>query len=128
MTKRLTFSEAMREADRMGLPDRRGFFIELDVSAWGGEKPPCCAIGGANVVAKGVEVIDARVFGRMMYEVSPKALLKKILCPACVECVGAANWVVPHLYDSHLWSRTHIADWLDSIFTPEELTEGWLDE
>ena len=53
----MKFSDALRLADQLELPDLRGSFIQVKVSKWGGDKPPCCAIGGANI-ASGLVVID----------------------------------------------------------------------
>ncbi|MDE2104175.1 MAG: hypothetical protein KGL39_43460, partial [Patescibacteria group bacterium] len=45
-------SEAMRLADEMGLPNLRRDFIAQCLLMWEGEKPPCCAIGGAAVASR----------------------------------------------------------------------------
>lgn len=121
-------SDAMREADRLGIPDLRGRYIETIVSKWGGEVPPACAIGGAAIAAgikyEFIETIggtplaltDATVDQSMQPAVDDVDRLdfpRDRRCPVCYQECQAIREVIICLYDSHEWSRTRIADWLD---------------
>ena len=130
-------SDAMRLADEMGLPDLQNEFVAGIVDDWGGEKPPCCAIAGANIASGRVRIepvnrvvphwqqLAVQRTGGFDY---PKRFPK---CPASNEVPpegesfgcsysgsGSTRSRIIHLYDDHGWSRTEIADWLDSLETP----------
>lgn len=145
-------SNALRLADAMELPDLRGDWLETNVDHWGGEKPPCCAIGGANIASGRTPIVTgegvdddglmkinqegeaverwARAEGRIEslsgfveYDEWLDRLdssFDLVICPAPPsECAqpGQGRYldnIVVHLYDDHLWTRTEIADWLDS--------------
>lgn len=120
--------EFLSSFDEMELPDLRGKFVELDTSKWGGEKPPCCAIGGANVAARRFE-FEVDEDGWLTFQSRESARRRdglvdfsssRINCPysTCVQSAGVAAYaIIIHLYDYHLWSRTQIADYLDTILT-----------
>jgi hypothetical protein len=116
-----TFAEALRLADEMGLPDKRQAFIEADTRLWGGEKPPCCAIGGANIASGRVQIVPEHgwVPLRQIHAASDWSWIGKQTrrrCPSCGRSVGfQEGGVIAHIYDDHKWSRTQIADWLDSM-------------
>ena len=135
----MKFSDALRLADQLELPDLRGSFIQVKVSKWGGDKPPCCAIGGANI-ASGLVVIDTfrdvTTYTRKGKEIIEKYVFltynsklsradhwfnseKIVFCMICerlsiprdrFDLIG----LVVHLYDNHLLSRTLVADYFDT--------------
>jgi hypothetical protein len=116
MTK--TFTDYMRDADILQLPDLREGYIELNLRLWDNEKPPCCAVGGANLAAGvnlGITSDDTVLEGgrALMVGVQPSWILK--LSEPCPECVVDAFSII-HMYDDHEWSRTKIADYLDDTF------------
>lgn len=122
----MKLSDAMRLADEIGLPDLRRKFVQRHTLLWAGEKPPCCAIGGANIAAGHVWIVpfDGMVPHEQMVAASstegfdgiPTGSVK---CPGggCDE-VGVEAVVIICLYDRHDWSRTRIADWLDTLDVP----------
>ncbi len=121
----MKLSDAMREADARELPNLRFRFIQVAKDRWGGEKPPCCAIGGANVVRG----IPFKFNGKLLAQDSAFAAQAidwaelapcdaEWTCPVSpVACLGSKDTLntITHLYDHHLWSRTQIADWLDEV-------------
>jgi hypothetical protein len=124
-------SDAMRKADELGLPDRRGVWVSRFPSEWAGEKPACCAIGGANVAAgnlsfaQGVGVITTdpdRAMSTDGFDV-PNVSRSWLRCPHKRCYASGRDYgphsqlrdMVAHLYDDHGWGRTQIADWLDSL-------------
>ena len=114
-------SDAMRRADELGLPDLQGGFIQEYSGDWNGEKPPCCAIGGAAVVTHGVELDEEGwLKNRSIYATPETSDWERIAhrdessCPVCTK-YGSISASIVCLYDIHLWSRTQIADWLDTI-------------
>lgn len=121
----MKFTEALRLADEMGLPDLRCNFIEADTSKWVGEKPPCCAIGGANVASRAFvyETEDGRLThssyasacGDDNEWLNRTAIVMDCGCKTQVSAL--ARRAITHLYDYHEWSRTQIADYLDTILT-----------
>ena len=118
-------SEAMRLADELGLPDLRNGFIQVYTPGWKGEKPACCAIGGAAVASRSFQ-FEARDDGMLTYVAQMSATSAnrcedwkslrrwRRQCPVCKRGQSTAYGVVMHLYDRHWWSRTQIADWLDA--------------
>lgn len=122
----MKFSDALREADARGLPDLRNRYIAHDTRKWVGEKPPCCAIGGAAVVSGSFEFEMNQESGFLSghsYHSAETAdhcedwediVQGTSWCPVC-HIKGATDDIVVHLYDTHLWSRTQIADWLDEV-------------
>ena len=124
----MTTAEALRAADRAELPDLRNSYIEASVAAWGGEKPPCCAIGGAALMsgvmmefsADNRLVVNEDKFFRPLTSDWQAVGNMKVTCPACLPSTYPRAWqgvgdaAIAHLYDVHGWSRTEIADWLDS--------------
>jgi hypothetical protein len=116
----------MRLADQMGLPDRRASFIEGDLSKWEGEKPPCCAIGGASVASRSFqfestvdqilsdESLNSARFINACHDWHEFVAYRVYACPVCPIIKDSAYRACIHLYDAHLWSRTQIGDWLDS--------------
>lgn len=122
----MKFSEALREADARGLPDRCAAFIARDTREWMGEKPPCCAIGGAAVVSGSFQFEVDPESGYLM-EHSRLSAQTADRCDDWKDIVHGTSWcpmcrykdptynMVMHLYDAHLWSRTQIADWLDEV-------------
>lgn len=126
----MKFAEALRLADETGLPDLRGSYINPDISEWSNEKPPCCAIGGAAIVSRtfvfeldegGVLTDDSRMSATdaQNCEDWSSILGGWVKCPVEHEDLHQdrikrtiKNTII-HLYDSHLWSRSKIADWLD---------------
>lgn len=130
----MKLTDAMRLADKLEIPDLRKGYIEMRVVAWGGEKPPSCAIGGAAIAAglwspEFTVAPDGEQWLTSLSQYSaafPDAFgLGEIqnaidfCCPACENRESALRgWqylrqVIIHLYDDHLWARTQIADWLD---------------
>lgn len=122
----MKFADALREADARGLPDLRNRYIAHDIRKWVGEKPPCCAIGGAAVVSGSFEFEtepESDYLSRHSYMSAQtadrcedwKAIQKVVAgCPACPE-KDTTYYTITHLYDDHEWSRTQIADWLDEV-------------
>lgn len=114
--------EALRLADAMELPNARGHFITINVSEWGGEKPPCCAIGGANIATRAVtieiengQVTNETVSAAQKYYwwfTAASSEFFSMKCP-CDSRRDTVPHTVMHLYDVHNWSRSRIADWLD---------------
>ena len=119
-------SEALRLADEMGLPDRHGVYVEGAVRNWGGEKPPCCAVGGAAIAAglritpeKGV-VPAWQISAATRPNTSDWAALPNAVACPVEGCYRNEKWcgdtgIISHLYERHRWSRTRIADWLDTL-------------
>ena len=122
---RMNLADAMREADRLGLPDHRNDWIEENTTQWGGDLPPCCAIGGAAIAAGLVAIVpEGGLVPVDQYYALGDAQWhfvdiedEAIVCPSCAE--GNPEqiplFMTMHLYDHHNWSRTQIADWLDSL-------------
>lgn len=136
----MKFSDALRLADEMELPNLRQNYVERTMENWGGEKPPCCAIGGANVAAgrvtydwHGDERWDGKNQGfEPIHKLTSTAeltfqqywgpvLAEDVNCPGefgeghCGALYQELSEAIIHLYDSHEWSRTRIADWLDEV-------------
>ena len=138
----MKFSDALRLADQLELPDLRGSFVQVKVSKWGGDKPPCCAIGGANIASglvvvdtftdvatythKGEETIEKYVFLTYTSKLSRADHWfnseKIVFCMICerlsiprdrFDLIGLASLAV-HLYN-HLLSRTLVADYIIQI-------------
>lgn len=117
-------SDALRKADELGYPIVRGKYIEQSVSKWHDEIPPTCAIGGAALVCGTKPTLS---IGRNYVTndgdfVTPasddwtEVTQVPIFCPEnCGEDPDYAHYMIPHLFDIHLWSRTQIADWLDNV-------------
>lgn len=122
----MKFTQALRMADELGLPDLRNQFIEERLQKWNGEKPPCCAIGGANIAA-GLFEFDAVITPSdetWLTVASVESATKHsyiparmVACPhsACVAGKGLMSVRIAHLYDDHEWSRTRIAEWLERV-------------
>jgi hypothetical protein len=117
----MTMMDAMRLADEIGLPDYRGDFVHRYARDWGGEKPPSCAIGGANI-AVGRAVISPDDDGWVPstqhiaagHWWGPVGILTD--CPVCALANAyPLHQLTAHLYDDHEWSRTQVADWLDAL-------------
>lgn len=121
-------SDAMRLADEMGIPDARHMYIERNIATWDGERPRCCAIGGA-AVASGSFRMKVDSFGYLIPD-SASSAMDLTRCddrinfarPRLVDCpcgdgirLKHRYQAAIHLYERHKWSRTQIADWLDSL-------------
>lgn len=123
-----TFTDYMREADGRELPDLRMAFIEYDTAKWGGEKPPCCAVGGANICAGVPYVVgeDGFVLRGMQVNSVPEWLDAASISGKCHLCGSAMHhgWP-PHLYDEHGWSRTQIADYIDATYGRDHDETDW---
>lgn len=120
----MKFSDELRLADEIGLPDLRQAFVMVDTREWGGEKPPCCAIGGANIASGRVRIVpdeNGHVPNAQCLAANKRPQLHHTsdvahdwtYCPVCRYDEPYSALVI-HLYDNHLWSRTQIADWLDA--------------
>ena len=117
-------SEALRLADEMGIPDLRHTFVEARLKFWHGEIPPACAIGGANIAARKVTLepypgtqtlspLTVRACGADNFGL---LLGGEVPCPACKKHRPAERyWIIQNLYDGHKWSRTRIADWVETV-------------
>lgn len=128
----MNFLEALRAADIAELPDNRFNFVSLTTSKWGGEKPPCCAIGGANLMGgKAFIEVDSRdskltiesytSFSRVADAWPCLGQPTNIqFCWICrgkpLSSVKSMDRLVIHLYDFHEFSRTEIADLLEEKF------------
>lgn len=129
----MKLSDAMRLADEMGLPDARGQWVSKHVSEWEGEKPACCAIGGANVAVGNLSFSQLSPDGDVRTDLQraastegfdvPNVSRSWLRCPH-KRCYASGRDfgphsqlrdMVAHLYDDHAWSRTTIADWLDTV-------------
>lgn len=120
----MKLSDAMRLADEMGLPDLRESYVSNAPGLWGGEKPPCCAIGGANI-ATGRTTITVIGDEEMQWTSEEGLPIESVdgfdfpdietYCPVCSARDRYVDVQIVHLYDDHKWSRTQIADWLDSL-------------
>jgi hypothetical protein len=134
----MKLSEAMRLADELELPELRGEYVAQVVEKWGGEKPPCCAIGGAAIACGGWQPEFIESYGgkrlvltgtayvsAMMPQVDDAELLSRQCrrqCPVCrarfYERFPQRGWTfryyIEHLFDQHKWSRTRIANWIDN--------------
>ncbi len=135
----MNITDAMREADRRGMPVIRGQFYPVLPRDWEGEQCPTCAISAANLVAgngslrvvtetywdtpfpvtredgvvQSCELFDdAKELGIGSVIITRKALRRQ--CPICDASCWGQN-IITHLFDIHTWSRTQIADWLDSL-------------
>ena len=114
-------SDALRRADELGLPNLKKKYILENSHEWGGEKPPCCAIGGAAVVTRGVELKeDGWIKDKSIYSTPETDDWERIAHRDTSNCLvftkyGSISTSIICLYDNHLWSRTRIADWLDTI-------------
>lgn len=127
----MKLAEYLRLADEMGIPDLRNGYIHSVVDNWEGELPPSCAIGGAAVAARDFQYESFQIYNRTVLtdessksaENVPSAedwdLVENTYtwCPLrpCQEIKLPITSMVIHLYDDHSWTRTQIADWLDSI-------------
>ena len=114
-------TDMLRKADLLELPDTPGVYIEAYTSLWGGEKPPCCAIGGANV-ARGeqMDIVDGKITNILSFMTLEHMEVDNIKvparCPVCGKNRAVLNQLescVIHLYDDHRLSRTEIADMLE---------------
>lgn len=117
-------SASLRKADALELPDLRCSYIDPHVANWGGEKPPCCAIGGANVADGNVEmqfVGKEPVLSANSVIAAQEWRWPNLVtwCPACTVTGSELENLVAHLYDSHEWSRSQIADWIDTLVVEE---------
>ena len=141
----MKFTQALRLADELELPDLRGQFVQLYLKDWGGEKPPCCAIGGAAVASGQVAIgFEDSPFGDTVLLALTDEAIHSAESPTFDDAVFSdLQWdlvfqcpegdypqgmslktIVIHLYDHHLWSRTQIADWLDGRAEYITLTKG----
>lgn len=122
-----TFTDYMREADALELPNLRFELVEPDTTKWGGEKPPCCAIGGAIVAAGRGRLDDDGFYGLDGWPVPRWLEAQMGRCPDtdCAIARAVPN-IVAHLFDTHRWSRTRIADWVDATFGRDHDESDWL--
>lgn len=135
----MKFTDALRLADELEIPDQRHTFVIADISKWNGEKPLCCAIGGANAAA-GKTIIEVREHEPRYLTVDsivsfrnwshwpalatpfsgrrPSICLSSGLgCEPRVSVAGNMAGAVIHLYDKHNFSRTQIAEYLEKRFS-----------
>jgi hypothetical protein len=66
----------------------------------------CEAIGHAEAVGGGYQHI--------IYEAWQWLKGAQLMCPEC-NTIGADEYTIWHLNDTHCWSRERIADWVESI-------------
>lgn len=130
----MKLSEALREADRRGIPNIRGNFWSSRKNMWNGEMWPACAIGAANVVAGNARLvryndkfhIEGTInqlwgfeYSQAIHYVCPaydeEAIYQKQKCRCHLRYPGGMKHSIIHLYDFHRWTRTQIADWIDSL-------------
>lgn len=122
----MKFTEALRLADEMELPDSVGQFMVYKIEEWDGEKPPCCAIGGADIASRNVtykirdniRAYNIELFTSSFLEMSERyddeGLPDSLSCPFHLTKIPfPLIELIAHLYDTHLWTRTKIAEFLE---------------
>ena len=125
----LTTAQALRLADERGLPNNRGAYIRAAATNWKGEKPPCCAIGGAALVSgvgikwraglKTPIVANIDDFKTPLTSDWEQIKDKFVTPPVPMSGKPRVRHVIEQLYDRHYWSRTQVADWLDTVLTED---------
>lgn len=116
--QKLTTAQALRLADKFGIPEIRGKYIEAFLSKWPGEKMPCCAIGAAALVCGTRPKIEdgAVINGKDFQDVNSSdwhklKYIEKV--HPVYSCSCSLGYTIMNLFDKHKWTRTAIADWIE---------------
>lgn len=114
----------LSEAIRLGSMMKPQGFWEYAYQAEFGAPATTCALGAAfdaigelDYVMESDEEWDYAKFPVLAVQVS--------CCPQCgTHCAETVDSVVPHLNDSHEWTRERIADWVESIEQQQAQSEA----
>src|SRR6476646_3622342 len=104
---------------------RLGAMLRPQAFGFAFSKGGSCALGAAQE-AMGIKSSSFRCFEESpWYPIFRYFIAIQAQCPACGLKVtdSFSVFLIPHLNDTHRWSREQIADWLETLEPPDATTQ-----